>query len=144
MLEVLIVIAVVATLAAIAISRMSRGSRGANDSALVADLEVLRKAVDLFAAEHHGTYPSVSDIANQLTQYTDIFGDAQAGRDAAHIYGPYVRSIPPLPVGPRKGCTGIAAADASGVGWIYDEQKHTIRANTTIEKAVSGILYRNF
>jgi type II secretory pathway pseudopilin PulG len=144
LLEVLIVAAIIATLAAIAISRMSRGSRGADESALVADLEVLRKAIDLFAAEHHGTYPSVSNIASQLTQYTDIFGDAQAKKDSTHIYGPYVGKIPPLTVGPRKGCTGIAAADADVVGWIYNEQTHNIRANTAIETAVSGILYRDF
>jgi prepilin-type N-terminal cleavage/methylation domain-containing protein len=144
LLEMLIVIVIVATLAAIAISRMSRGSSGAAESALVTDLEVLRKAIDLFAAEHHGTYPSVSNIADQFTQYTDIFGDAQPSKDATHIYGPYLQKIPPLTVGPRKGCAGIAAADAAGVGWIYNEKKGTIRANTTLEKALSGILYRYF
>jgi len=129
LLELVIVVAIIAILAAIAIPRLSRGSKGAGDSALAGDLAVLRNAIDIFAAEHGGTFPTVADIANQLTQYTDIDGVAQAAKDPNHIYGPYVRKIPTLPVGNRKGCTLIAAADAAGVGWLYDQTAGTIKAN---------------
>ncbi|MFB0524349.1 MAG: prepilin-type N-terminal cleavage/methylation domain-containing protein [Phycisphaerae bacterium] len=129
LLELVIVVAIIAILAAIAIPRMSRGSKGAGDSALSGDLTVLRNAIDIFAAEHVGTFPTVADITNQLTQYTDVNGTAQAAKDPNHIYGPYVRKIPPLPVGNRKGGTGIAAADAAGVGWLYDQTTGTIKAN---------------
>ena len=47
------------------------------------------------------------------------------------IYGPYLRSIPPLPVGANQGENGVAAADGAGVGWIYDEDTGTIASNTT-------------
>ena len=143
-LEVLIVAAIIAVLAVIAIPRICRSSRCADTSALAADLAVLRNAIEVFSAEHAGTYPSVSNIVNQLTQYTDAFGDAQPAKDNTHIYGPYLQRIPPLPVGSRKGCTGIAAEDASDVGWIYDENTGWIRANTITEKALSGMLYRDF
>ena len=129
LLELVIVVAIIAILAAIAIPRLSRGSKGAGDSALIGDLAVLRNAIDIFAAEHVGTFPTAVNIANQLTQYTDDAGDAQAAKDATHVYGPYVRKIPPLPVGAKKGSTGIAAADAAGVGWLYDQATGTIKAN---------------
>ena len=145
LLEVVIVVAIVGVLAAIALPRMSRGQRGAGDAALETDLEVLRKAIDLFAAEHLGRYPGGDRIAGQLTQYTDIDGDAQTARDGDHVYGPYLRAIPPLPVGIRKGGAKIALSDAPGVGWIYAPASGEIRANTGIaEVSAAGVQYRDY
>ena len=118
LLEVVIVVAIIAILAVIGIPRMSRGAKGANDSALTADLATMRNAVDLYAAEHGGVYPT--DPNNQLVKYTDVSGNANATKTATYIYGPYMRTIPPLPVGAKKGKTGIATADGANVGWIYD------------------------
>jgi len=144
LLELVIVVAIVAILGTIAIPRMSRGSAGANDSALKGDLAVLRNAIDLYSAEHGGAYPTVANIVNQLTQYTDDAGAAQAAKDGTHIYGPYVRKVPPLTVGARKNSTGIAAADAAGIGWIYTEATGDIRANTTTETDAAGTLYSSY
>jgi prepilin-type N-terminal cleavage/methylation domain-containing protein len=144
LLEVVIVVAIIAILAAIGIPRMSRGSKGANDSALSGDLAVFRNAIDLFSAEHGGTFPTAANITNQLIQYTDISGGASATKDNTHIYGPYIRSIPPLPVGTRKGNTKIATADANDVGWIYTEGTGAIRANTTTEADDTGKLYKDY
>jgi prepilin-type N-terminal cleavage/methylation domain-containing protein len=145
LLEVVIVVAIIAILAAIGIPRMSRGSKGANDAALSGNLSVLRNAIDLFAAEHGGSYPTVANAANQLTQYTDVVSAVSATKTTTHIYGPYIRSIPPLPVGTRKGQTGIAAADANDVGWIYDDSTGAIRANTMAgEEDDAGKLYSTY
>jgi prepilin-type N-terminal cleavage/methylation domain-containing protein len=143
LLELVIVVAIIAVLAAIAIPRMSRGSRGAGDAALAANLSVLRNAIDIYAAEHAGTYPSVIDIVNQLTQYTNGAGDAQDTKDTTYIYGPYIRKIPPLPVGAKKGCTGISAMTGDGVGWIYNGS--TIKANCEdSEKDDTGKQYNQY
>ena len=131
LLELVIVVAIIAILAAIGIPRLSRGSRGAADAAVTGDLAVLRNSIDLFAAEHADTYPTAANITNQLVQYTNASGSNQATKDTTHIYGPYMRSIPPLPVGARKGGMGIAAVDANDVGWIYTEATGSIRTNTT-------------
>jgi len=145
LLELVIVVIVIGIIAAIAIPRMSRGAAGAGDSALVGNLAVLREAIDLFATEHGGSFPSKANIADQLTQYTDNVGAAQGDMDTTHFYGPYVRKIPPVPVGVRKGSTGISDADAAGIGWIYDETSGRIRANTgLLAKDVAGRLYRNY
>jgi prepilin-type N-terminal cleavage/methylation domain-containing protein len=130
LLEVVIVVAIIAILAAIGIPRMSRGAKGASDSALTGDLATLRNAIDLYAAEHGGAFPTVASVNTQLTQYTDINGGVNAAKDTAHIYGPYMRSIPPLPVGGKKGNSAIADANGPGVGWIYSATGGTIKANT--------------
>jgi len=145
LLELVIVVVVIGIIAAIAIPRMSRGAAGASDSALIADLAVLRNAIDLFATEHGGTFPTKAAIVNQLTQYSDAAGVAQAAKDATHIYGPYIRQIPPLPVGARKGQTGISDVDGATIGWIYDETNGTIKSNTTdTEKDVTNKLYSDY
>ncbi|MHC4985371.1 MAG: prepilin-type N-terminal cleavage/methylation domain-containing protein [Planctomycetota bacterium] len=146
MLELVIVIVILGIIAAIAIPRMSRGSEGAADAALTANLAVLRNAIDLFVAEHDGVYPAAADCANALSQYSNKLGDDfVTTRDNNHIYGPYIRQVPPLPVGAAKGNTGIAAAAGAGVGWIYDVSTGAIQANTTAtEKDASGTLYSDY
>ncbi len=74
LLEVVIVVAIIAILAAIGIPRMSRGAKGASDAALTGDLATLRNAIDLYAAEHGGAFPTTTDVTAQLTQYTNISG----------------------------------------------------------------------
>ena len=144
LLELVIVVAIIAIIAAIAIPRMSRGSKGANDAALTGDLAVLRNAIDVYAAEHSGTYPTATDINSQLTQYTNDSGEAQAAKDTAHIYGPYIHKVPPLPVGDNKGSKLIAATDGNDVGWIYNATAGSIRANTTTEADETGKLYKDY
>ena len=145
LLEVVIVVAIIAILAAIGIPRMSRGAKGASDSALVGDLATLRNAIDLYATEHNGTFPTEAAINTQLTQYTSDAGAVNATKTTTYIYGPYLRSVPPLPVGAKKGNTKIANADANDVAWIYDDAEGTIKANTTASEAdEKGKLYNTY
>ena len=139
LVELVIVVVILGIIGAIAIPRMSRGASGAGESALIADLAALRNAIELYAAEHDGTYPTAADVVAQLTQYTDVAGDAQATSDATHVYGPYLHSIPTLKVkGTRKGSNGIAAADAAGIGWIYVAATGKITANSS-ETSSDGV-----
>jgi len=145
LLELVIVVVIIGIIAAIAIPRLSRGSAGAAEAALAGDLAVLRNAIDLFATEHPGQFPSLADIEAQLTQYSNEAGVAQALKDATHIYGPYVRKIPPLPVGAKKGSTGISDADADGIGWIYNATTGDIKANCLdTETDESGKKYNEY
>lgn len=142
LLELVIVVVILGIIAAIAIPRMSRGSEGASDSAVAQNLSVIRGAIDLFATEHGGTYPTVANIVNQLTQYTDVTGGTvSATKTATCIYGPYLRAVPPVPVGDKKGQTGIAAADAATIGWLYTESTGAIVSNTGTLTDASGKLY---
>lgn len=145
LIELVIVVVIIGIIAAIAIPRMSRGATGANESNLTANLRVLRNAIDLFQTEHEGTYPAVATIDTQLTQYTDMAGTVSASKTSTFIYGPYIRSIPPLPVGAKKGKTGIAAADGTAVGWIYDATTGVIKANCVDAEVDSkGVKYNTY
>ena len=143
LIELVIVVVIIGIIAAIAVPRMSRGSQGASDSALGANLAVLRNAVDLYQTEHQA-YPAnaagatSADLLRQLTQYTDATGvsNATATKDASHTYGPYLRKIPPLPVGTKKGqaTIKIAATDTETPGttseaWIYYPTTGEVKAN---------------
>lgn len=140
LIELVIVVVIIGVLAAIAVPRMSRGAKGAQESALDGNLAVLRNAIELYAAEHGGAFPTLSAFEAQLTQFSDFNGATQATQDATHIYGPYLREVPPVPLGTQQGGSDLAAPgeippsaeDATaGVGWLYDESTGQIWANAS-------------
>ena len=141
---------ILAIIGAIAIPRLSRGAEGAADSALIADLAILRNAVDLYTTEHEGTLPEMADFVNQMLQYSDLQGNTNAAKGGAFIYGPYLRAIPPLPVNGEgagagaKGDTTVAAAAAAGVAWIYTEATGAITPNTGTATDASGTAYNTY
>ena len=137
LIELVIVVVIIGIIAAIAIPRMSRGSQGASDNALAGDMAVWRSALDLYQTEHNGAYPKDNTtIVAQLTQFTDDQGNTNATKDATHVYGPYLRAVPPLPVSDPAGVTPLpkgsttvgstatggapTAVVAGGYGWLYD------------------------
>lgn len=132
LMELVIVIVIIGIIGAIAIPRMSRGAAGAGDAALTANLAVLRNAIDLYQTEHGGAFPSGANIEAQLLTYTNDAGTPNASRTSDFIYGPYIRTIPALPVGTKKGATGITTTGpigTDGAAWFYDPSNGTIRAN---------------
>jgi len=55
-------------------------------------------------------------IKDQLIRYTDFNGETRPNKDASHFLGPYLRSVPPLPVGLKKGGTKIDEESKAGSG----------------------------
>ncbi|HVX84466.1 MAG TPA: type II secretion system protein [Phycisphaerae bacterium] len=141
LLELVLVVAIVGILAAIAIPRLSRGVTGSSDSALSADLAMLRTAIENYATDHAGAFPSASNFATQITSRTDASGNTAS---AAANFGPYLQTIPACPVGARAGNSGIAAADAPAVGWIYNPATGAIAPDTTTEADATGKLYNAY
>jgi prepilin-type N-terminal cleavage/methylation domain-containing protein len=130
LIELVIVVVIIGIIAAIAIPRMSRGAAGASDSALIADLSRMRSAIDLYQTEHGGNFPDlVNDQGLQLTEFTDDTGKTSASKTGNYIYGPYIRVIPPLPVGADKGKTAIILNYAATNGWDYDLSTGILKAN---------------
>jgi len=145
LLEIVIVVAIIAILGAIGIPKMSQGSKGTDDSALRGDLAALRNAIDRYAAEHSGALPAVANIANQLTKYTDATGNSVSdAKTPICVYGPYIRSIPPLPIGTKAGSSGISATDGSDVGWLYTEATGKIVPNTGDLKDNKAVPYTSY
>lgn len=150
LVELVIVIVIIGVIAAIAVPRISRGAKGAADAAMLANLAVLRSGLDLYAAEHAGDYPTVAKFSEQMTTYTNEGGADVATKDATHIFGPYLKAVPGLPLvgtgttGGKKGDSGVAAADAAGIGWLYTATSGVIVANTGTTKDEAGKAYNTY
>lgn len=151
LIELVIVVVIIGIIAAIAIPRMSRGASGANDSALSGNLAVLRKAIDLYQAEHDGAFPtSATTIADQLTKRTNAAGGVQptpGTDDNLYPFGPYLRAIPPLSVGANKGQNGFhsGAVGSGSFGWHYTPSTGTVVANTAATEVDStGKAYNTY
>lgn len=136
LIELVIVVVIIAIIGAIAIPRMSRGAAGASDSAVKGDLTQLRTAIDLYAGEHNNTFPALATITAQLTEFTDDQGNTSTTQDSTHIYGPYIRTVPTLPVGPSgyKGSStfvdGSTGTPGTATGaWFYNAATGTVQAN---------------
>lgn len=152
LIELVIVVVIIGIIAAIAIPRLSRGSAGAADSALSGNLAVLRNAIDLYATEHGGTYPAVATFEAQLTQYSDASGTTSASKTTSAIYGPYLRKIPPLPVGGTgyKNATTVLDGSSGTPGtsagaWFYNPATGEIKANLAdSEKDATSKAYNTY
>lgn len=132
LIELVIVVVIIGIIAAIAIPRLSRGSAGAADAALIGDLAVMRGSIDLYVTEHQGLYPVLADFVDQMTTYTDLNGNTNATKTGLFIYGPYLRAVPPLPVGLERGETALKAPPADGTdgfGWVYNVTDGSVVAN---------------
>jgi len=150
LIELVIVVVIIGIIGAIAVPRMSRGAKGASDSAVTANLTVLRNALDLYETEHNGSFPTFANMPNALLQYTDSTSAATPGaKSSANIYGPYIRAIPTLPVGANKGKNTFTATapgvTAGAFGWYYDAATGTIKANAIdAEVDVVGVKYNAY
>lgn len=145
LVELVIVIVIIGVIAAIAVPRISRGATGAAESALHADLQLLRKAIEHYAAEHDGAYPKKKEFADQMTLYSDIDGNTNATKTNVFIFGPYLVAVPKLSVGEGaqngKGKSKVGNSAKSSTGWIYDEDTGNIRANSGTAKDEDGVLF---
>jgi prepilin-type N-terminal cleavage/methylation domain-containing protein len=144
LVELVVVIVIIGILAAIAIPRLSRGASGASQSAVTANLATIRSAINLYAAEHKNVFPGpdAAGFVDKLTKFSDLNGNVTATRDATHIYGPYLMSIPPCPVGENAGgakanevlvvtSSPPTPAPAGGQGWVYNATTGEFLPNTT-------------
>ena len=132
LIELVIVVVIIGIIGAIAIPRMSRGSEAAQESALKANLSVLRNAVELYYVEHNGAYPTAANIEAQLTGRTNLAGAVADENDdlADFPFGPYLRAIPPIPVGDNAG-EDNSIGDGDDDAWQYDETTGEIIANVS-------------
>jgi len=146
LIELVIVVVIIGIIGAIAIPRMSRGAAGAADSSLVADLAVMRSAIDLYKAEHGGTLPTFATFETQLTTYTNDAGTANASKSSTYYLGTYLREIPKLKVGSNKGQNGLVASQGgTTAGWVYVAATGAISANLPdTEVDVRGVQYNAY
>ena len=132
LVEMVLVVTIIGILAAIAVPRMAGAAVNAKANALQATLTNVRKAIDVYYAEH-GKYPGYTPGTNapsdtafskQLTLYSDDTGATNSTFSPQYKYGPYLRA--PFPANPTNGLNTVTVkADPSeadpadgSVGWI--------------------------
>ena len=146
LIELVIVVVIIGIIAAIAVPRMSRGATGASDGALVANLALMRNALEMFQTEHGGSLPSLANFVNAMTQYSDEVGTTfSTTKGPTCIYGPYLRAIPALPVGADRGKSSVVATLTAGNGWVYVAATGAISANCPdAETDAAGKKYNSY
>ena len=142
LVELVVVIVIIGILAAMAIPRLSRGSSGAGTAALGYNLALLRNAINMYASEHNGQFPTgtATEVADKLTKYSKLDGTTSASKDPQFPFGPYLVAIPPAPVGPHAGNSTIlidATPDdpptpvvGTTAGWVYNTKSGQIIVNS--------------
>ncbi len=137
LVELVVVIVIIGILAAIAIPRLSRGSQGASQSALAANLTLVRNAISIYAVEHNTTWPGpdAAGFAAKLTTATNISGGTAGAGERK--FGPYLLAIPTSPVGTKAGeatvkvVTGTTPAPDDTTAWLYNSDTGEFLVNTT-------------
>ena len=126
LVELVIVIIILGILASIAVPQIMTSTTEANESAAATDIEALRDAIALYAAQHGGKYPSAAGdgtnaagsegaFQNQLLQYSKSDGTVSASKSSTYPYGPYLRkAIPNCPVGSLAGTSGVNVTNDTG------------------------------
>jgi general secretion pathway protein G len=145
LVEILIVVIIMGVIATIIIGLFNNTTSDAANGSLKDNLRAMRSAIQVYLA-HHGTLPTGSGFEAQLTQYSDMNGNTSATLTATHRYGPYILSLPPLPVGFNKGKTAVTVTGyADGYGWQYDPTTGDFRANCQLtETDNDGNVYHTF
>ena len=132
LVELVMVVTIIGVLASIAVPRLSGAATGANSAALQATLAGVRKAIDMYYAEH-GLYPGYDPsvktpngdwFLKQLTMYSDDDGNTSVAFSTTYKYGPYLRK--PFPTNPTNDLSTVlvkatpSAPDpaAGAYGWV--------------------------
>lgn len=132
LVELTMVVTIIGIVAGIAVPRVADTSSRASAVALRATLTSVRKAIDVYYAEH-GLYPGYNPASgavdgvrfiNQLLKYSDEQGWTRTSYGYPYIFGPYLRA--PFPKNPINGLAtvhmklnpGDADPAPGTVGWV--------------------------
>ena len=100
LVELLMVILILGIIAAVVLPQFQDSSMDAKNSALQHNLSIVRKALELYAAQHDGGYPNAEDhntFEKQLINYTNLNQQVTAAKSLEYPYGPYLKNkIPDL------------------------------------------------
>ena len=118
LVEILIVVVILGILAAIVIPQFSDASTESKLSSGRTSLASLRSQIQLFKIQHNDTPPALATFAADMPTETEPDAAATAGDSSGNEVGPYIQQVP---FNPWNDSQTVAAADAAGVGWVYDE-----------------------
>ncbi len=132
LVELVIVVVIIGVISAVAVPRISNAAKGAKSAALMATLNSVRKAIDVYYAEHNQypgytpgtTTPNNTKFIEQLLDYSSATGATNPLGSSTYLYGPYLR--PPFPANPFnnlstvtvKATPAVADPTKGTVGWV--------------------------
>ena len=133
LVEILIVVIILGILAAIVIPQFTNASNDARQNSVASTLQTLRGQIELFKIQHADTPPAATALSTCLTGKS---GPADTTQAPGGTLGPYVQSFP---INPCNGLSGVSAAPAATVGWVYTVSggQYTVWATNT---AATGTL----
>ncbi len=129
LVEVLIVILILAVLAAIVVPQFTSAAANARDSSLKMDLMRVRTQLQIYQAQHRGSWPTLANFVAQMTQASDATGATAAPGTDGYPYGPYLLAIPVNPLLPSDVVSNGAVGSS---GWYYDEATGEFLANDSL------------
>jgi general secretion pathway protein G len=159
LVEILIVVVILGILATVVIPQFSNASQQARENTLKDELQYLRTQVAVFKAQHQDVppgypggnptaTPTMQNLNDQLTLYTDINCNVAGQASSVFAYGPYLSQLPANSINGMTTFETVGnnqpmpAADGT-TGWIYQPQTQTIIANVPGNDSV-GIPYASY
>ena len=140
LVELMIVVVILAILAMIAMAGYGSASEDAKESALTANLQIMREVLQRYRVEHHGRGPELdengnTDLANALDRL--MSKTQRSGKiDANGPLGPYLRRVPTNPYNERNDIRMDGAAPgANTAGWHYNSSTQRFSADDSAENA---------
>ena len=119
LVEILIVVIILGILAAIVIPQFTEASDDARESAIRSDLQTMRSQLELYKAQHNGSYPGAATFVTDMT--------TKAGG-----YGPYVQTFPTNPYNSLSDVTvevGTTNLGGGATGWHFNSDTGRFSAN---------------
>lgn len=140
LVEVLIVVVIMAILAATVIPQFTNASTDAKASTSQFNLNQIRAQLQIYKAQHNGSFP---DALSKLTSSTNASGTVGTA-GASFPFGPYLTSIP---VDPFSNSAAVAASTDSPItvtgttgGYVYNATTGEIRINAVTDPDGAGAL----
>jgi general secretion pathway protein G len=154
LVEILIVVVILGIIAAITLPQFSNASLVAREGTMKDDLRYLRSQIVVYTAQHQDFAPAfangalggspAADFLQQMTQYTDQYGNCSTAQTGTFVFGPYLSKMPPNPLtgdSSMKVVTGnVPMTPDDTTGWIYNPTSGAIVVNSTKSDS-SGVAY---
>ena len=148
LIEILVVVVLLGILAGVVLPHIANGAISARESALASDLQMLRRYVLIYKAQHKEVAPGYPNgdttqapddqvFLDQMTMSSTSDGQTAPVGTAGFIRGPYLMRMPVNPLNNKDtleivapGGSFPANADDSH-GWVYDPARAQIRADSS-------------